>query len=371
MPEQNDAILDLQTLVFAKKPRENAGARSSNRFDYQKDWAIVKLTELHASGKDYLLAFEFHDDIAIFDASENPSKIEFYQVKTQDKPHWLLTDFAKTKKDKDGNQLPSIFGKLNDHLSNYGNCVAGLFLITNSKVQATLTNDTDCMSVRTFDLKDVKNDEIQKLSTKLTVEFGTNDLQNLINLIAFRLRELDINQHSDITKAKLSAFIEAELPDVKYQIGPFYTAIFDEVKSKSNVEETVLNFDRLKAVKAISRSDFERYLSVLKNNNSMRDLATSIENRLNQEKVDYRFVSAFKSQAKTYELQRMNYGDKGFQQTEQRIFNYADAYQRKSGIISDDLNVIYSSIPENQIKGVLLSEDYIKTIILFRLYEKG
>lgn len=95
-------------MIFAEKPRENAGARDSNRFDYQKNWTIVKLMELHTTGQDYLLAFEFHEDIAVFNSSADPTQVDFYQVKTNKDPQWKLTDFAKTKKGKDDLILPSV-----------------------------------------------------------------------------------------------------------------------------------------------------------------------------------------------------------------------------------------------------------------------
>ena len=43
-------------------PRENAGSISSNRFDFQKDWAICKLLELHEQKTDYVLILDFQED---------------------------------------------------------------------------------------------------------------------------------------------------------------------------------------------------------------------------------------------------------------------------------------------------------------------
>ena len=370
MHQTTPTTKDLKLLVFADKPRENAGARSSNRFDYQKDWAIVKLTELHATGQDYMLAFEFHEDIAVFDSPQSPTKIDFYQVKTNDKSHWNLTDFAKTKKGKDDAILPSTLGKLNEQLENFGDYVGGLFLITNSKVQATLQNNIDCLTVTAFNLKDVCSDDVKKLNAKLSIELAGKDLTKLFDLMVFNLQQLDIKHHSDITRAKLSSFIETALPNVKYQIGPIYKAIFDEIKTKNNAEATALSFEELKTTKSISRADFDKYLAVLKNNDSMKELTTSIAHRLDQELVDYRFVASFKMHAKTYEIARMSYDDKQFQQLEQAVFNQVDNFHSTSKV-SADMEEIYANLPKELATNISFGPDYIKTIILFRLYGQG
>jgi hypothetical protein len=71
----------LKDTFLTVTPRENAGARSSDRSDYQKDWALCQLLRLHGSGSDYLIVFDLHDDILIFDSEANPTLISFYQSK--------------------------------------------------------------------------------------------------------------------------------------------------------------------------------------------------------------------------------------------------------------------------------------------------
>lgn len=51
--------MSLKKLVHDNKPREKSGPRSSNRFDFQKEWAICKLLELHQTDDDYLLVLDY------------------------------------------------------------------------------------------------------------------------------------------------------------------------------------------------------------------------------------------------------------------------------------------------------------------------
>lgn len=359
--------MDLKSKIFLKQPRENDGSKTSNRYDFQKDWAICKLIELHSKLDDYLLCFEFHDDIIIFDSTTDPKSLKCYQVKTKDSPHWLISALTAQKPSKSGAQ-PSILAKLYLHLSEYGTNVDSLCFVTNSKLKATLANNSDCLSLGTFQLKELCDADLKKLSDKLEVELNTKDLKKFYEMTTVLLGELDIGHHSDITKAKLAKLIETLMPRVKYQIGPLYKTIFDEVKSKTNVEEQVVNFERLKELKSISREDFSGYLSVLSEDDSMRELTLAIEGRLNAELIDYKFVSGFKEQAKIYEIGRMNHADKNLSLAVKLVQEAILKHPSTAANLYQKMDEIYTIIP---VGTNVLSDLYMKTIILFELYGKG
>lgn len=65
-----------------KPQRESAGSDSASRFDYQKDWAFCRMMRKHIDGEDYLVAFEYHDDVLFLSPSDAPNAAEFFQVKT-------------------------------------------------------------------------------------------------------------------------------------------------------------------------------------------------------------------------------------------------------------------------------------------------
>ena len=94
--EEDDELL-LRDLVVQKKPRETSGSRSANRFDFQKDWAILKLFELHQCKDDYLLVLDYHDDVMVLDSEHDPQSA-FLSIKTKDNGVWKLNDIVRTKK---------------------------------------------------------------------------------------------------------------------------------------------------------------------------------------------------------------------------------------------------------------------------------
>ena len=84
--------MSLKDLLVTTKPRETSGPRSANRFDFQKSWALCRLLELHKSGKDYLIVFDYHDDVLVLDSCGDPNRIDFYQIKTKQSGHWTRRD---------------------------------------------------------------------------------------------------------------------------------------------------------------------------------------------------------------------------------------------------------------------------------------
>lgn len=79
----NDLLSDLTS----KPQREVAGADSASRFDYQKNWAFCRMIRKHIDGEDYLVAFEYHDDVVFLAPSDAPTLAEFCQVKTSSSPN--------------------------------------------------------------------------------------------------------------------------------------------------------------------------------------------------------------------------------------------------------------------------------------------
>lgn len=61
------------------KPRDISGPRSSNRFDYQKDWAILKMMEMYEVEEDFLLVMDYYDDVVVYDSATDPENISFFK----------------------------------------------------------------------------------------------------------------------------------------------------------------------------------------------------------------------------------------------------------------------------------------------------
>ena len=94
--------------LLEKPQRETAGADTSSRFDYQRNWAFCEMLRRHLVHADYLVAFEFHDDTVFLSPGSAPTNAEFFQVKTSKSPNARkLADLINRPKNSN-----SILGKM-------------------------------------------------------------------------------------------------------------------------------------------------------------------------------------------------------------------------------------------------------------------
>lgn len=64
--------------MTSRQPRENAGASSSNRFEYQINWGLHRLLQLEKAHENYVMILDYHDDIVICNSDKQEGYIDFY-----------------------------------------------------------------------------------------------------------------------------------------------------------------------------------------------------------------------------------------------------------------------------------------------------
>lgn len=131
---------------FVDKPvRENSGSRSSNRFDYQKNWSLCELLELHSENTDYLMVFEHHEDVVVIDRQSSPSTATFYQVKTRNSGNWTVGSLTKSKSKDDKTQ--SILGKLYENHIHFPDSAERLVFTSNQPFSAKLQSGEKAIDI--------------------------------------------------------------------------------------------------------------------------------------------------------------------------------------------------------------------------------
>ena len=362
-------MIDIKKHIENIKPSENSGSRASNRFDFQKNWSICKILELHRKPDDYLLTLEYYDDVIVFDSSTDPKKISFYQIKTNEKKNWTINSLITRKKGKNGD-LNSILGKLYNHLENFEDTVKSLNFVTNNKIKGTLKNNKDCEDTNEFCCADLNKETLNKIISELKKEHSLNSLKEFENIMFFKLGELNIDKHTELTKAALADFLDKYLPGVRYQIAPLYKSIFDEIKMKSNYEKTISTFEELRVKKSISRNNFNSYLDELQKVENFKEKRSSIENRLNSESVAFDEIKSFIKHSSQYEIRRMGYNDKGLKEVEKMIdkFITENRIDLKSGLFNC-MEHIFFNLQGTIVKNPTIENEFVKAIILHRLYE--
>jgi hypothetical protein len=92
------------------KPREKAGARTAARFEFQANFSILKILDIHEAGDDYRAIFDHFDDLTILNSSSQPTCIDFFQIKGLSTGSWTIKRLVKEQTDKAPPR--SIIGKM-------------------------------------------------------------------------------------------------------------------------------------------------------------------------------------------------------------------------------------------------------------------
>lgn len=241
-------------------PRETSGSSSSNRFDYQKNWSICHFLELHQDGKDYLVVFDHHEDIVVFNHGIYPDSARFYQVKSKNSGNWTIASLAKCKGD---DHETSILRKLYKNYERFPEFTMKLAFISNQRLSVKEKKSGKRFTVSRFSFDDMHNDDKSACSNAL--EEKNKKLSNLSGLKIFEFDRtlLTIDDHVNQTKGKLSDFFEHHFPTETVNVGLAYRAIFDEVRRKTNFEYTENFTKNVLEEKSLSREKFQSMLAVM------------------------------------------------------------------------------------------------------------
>jgi len=259
---------DLFSSLTAKPQREVAGADSASRFDYQKDWAFCRMIRKHIDGEDYLVAFEFHDDVVFLEPSDTPTLAEFCQVKTSSSAsaRTLGTLTARPKK-KD-----SILKKM---LSNFDGICADhdirVILVSNN---AFNFSDKDICA------KDLDEKNLKKLTDKLKDEIPGFDVTRLDQL-HFKVTGISLEaMRSFLNGETHDLFCEKFGEDHGLNIRTWIRLVQSEITRRNNYpSDQVESPEDLIAKKCIGQPFVEETLATM-NKQTSKSLDTALVSNL-------------------------------------------------------------------------------------------
>ena len=249
------------------KPRERSGPISSDRSHYQKDWALCKLLKLHADGSDYLIAFDIHDDVVIFQPEHSPTTIYFFQIKTKEIAKtaacWTAAALLARKKGKTGELLASIIGKLYDDAILFPEYTRKLTLVSNAPFKIGLAKDNKTavlLSDALTPFEKLPEKHKSQIKEALQKEHALEAAPILDQLLWFDKSDVPLESHSTFAKGRLAEFLESRKAG-KYNVPLAYRVLIDEVRRKNDYSQESLDFSTMRQLKAIGRSAFEKILS--------------------------------------------------------------------------------------------------------------
>ncbi len=351
------------------KPRENSGSMASNRFDFQKNWAICKLIELTKNNDDFMLAFEYHEDIIVFDTSDDPTYIDFFQIKTKDKGKFNLNNLLKkqVKKDNEGN---SILGKLLNNRINFEKETNSLNLVCNAYFSF---KSKDLSKKEKVAGDDLNIDEKKLIENSICLELKTNWVDDFLKKLNFSVTDLTIDHHNEITKSKLNTLIEEKYSsDIKYNPSLAYRTIFDEINRRNNIEKVPSDFEELIKYKAVSKQDFENFLNiVITEPNKVEALKSKVFDILDVNQIETSNRLQYSSAWKDLEIELLKINNSFFNKTRGTIKKIIHENLKSiDNNILTSIDILYEKSKQDKAisSQSIYSEYFLKLLILIEIY---
>lgn len=253
-------------------PDDNSGSTISNRYGYQKNWAMMKMLELEKRGRDYMIVFDYHEDIMVIDSLADDPQIDFFQVKSLRGDYWLMRDLYKAK---DGEKL-SILAKLLKHSVDFTR-TRDFYFVTNS-----FFNTTQYSKGENYIPSKVPFSKFHENIRKKTKEKVKQDIPELKEGVWEHLyvsqEQLSVNDYKSELLHEIQMFIDEKIPLGEIKRETMYDALLGEIEGKQNYDDLITDETVLTTRKSIRHEEFANFIKQLSTFKSYDDHCKIVRN---------------------------------------------------------------------------------------------
>jgi hypothetical protein len=282
-----NAIAALQSA----KPREKAGPHTTNRYGFQVNASIVKLLDLHEAGQDYRAAFDHFDDLMIFDKSENPDRIGFYQIKSKADGVVTMKEVARAR--GTGPKPRSYLGKMNDHMRKFAHVVGCLGFISNLSFQFKLTDGTNSKpDHHVIKAADLHTDEVDLI--KKTIR---DDCESAVadgsEFLVFERTFVPLEKQETHVRGRLVEHFHEHAAGADHvPIMSLYNLLFGQIFAKTGVTQEFTTLAELYDRKTLCRCDIAAIFTKAASGRRFLDYWSAIQHELTNRRVPLREIIA-------------------------------------------------------------------------------
>ena len=353
-------------ILLENNPREMSGSATSSSYDYQKNWGILLLIEKHKAEDNYLVFFDYHEDIIFFDSPNDPKICVCFQIKRKNKNTWTLASLIKQNTNKKTGNKSSILGKLAINKILFKDYVQKLCFVSNVIFNVKLENGGNSSDKNSICLFDLSETEKKQFLQKLDHEYK-GDSQELLKLIYLEKSALPYDNSDTYVKGALSEFLESLDSTRNFNIGLIYKTLFDEIRRKTGYSYILNQFEDIQN-KSISRIQFDEILSSLIQKDEYNLVITQAEKQLQAESVDFAELRKYRLASKNIEVKLMNKNDTIIELIEKEASEFCQnpEISRK---LSDNLSEFYNLIIRKYPKYSILDRHEVGILLLREMYE--
>ena len=362
--------MELVDKLLAVKERENAGSRTSNRYSYQQVWAFNHILKLLKEKKSFILFMEFHDDVIVLESLSKASGIDFYQIKTNNKPDRYITTSFITKDGKKYPEKMSIIQKMIDNYKKFESNTKSIHLVSNKNFDfGKLNNSGEIKSTEfaTVKLSEINNDEFNKLAFDMCKPCHLDGKCNheCKTLMYFDVSTLDLINYQDTVMAKFINYLDEIQINVSVSSAKaFYNTILGEIKRINNYEYKSNTVDELIMQKSISKGLFNDLIDrLLRESNT--DKWKDIQAYLLADGVSTILVNKIGRQWNKYQIDSMNIDNIELDKLRSDIAKVI--LEKEYDNVKEYLDYVYSKIKDRSYMKVY-NREYVYAMIVKELY---
>lgn len=281
--------------IAKTQPKENAGPPTSKRFEYQMNWGLNKLLELEEKGEDYTIAFDYHDDIIVFNSEADATEVDFYQVKTKTNGQWRLGEIYNpstpddesdkeegednvTKHSKSKKKNLSYLAKLLSHTLRIS-ASKNFFFVTNRQFsKAGFEKAPKGKLVSFADIKKEKQDEIKEALKKEIEELDVSHTENFYIL----QDQIPLDGFQNSLRGAVSEFLKKNAGNAEIDADVFYSTLLHQIiRTRNNYDADIDDVKQFLEKKCFTKSQFSALIKGLSNLESFNSRCQTITTWLN------------------------------------------------------------------------------------------
>lgn len=358
-----DKRVNLIEQLFTKIPRENSGASSANRFQFQLDWALSKTLELYEEKAEFIIILDFHDDILIIDSERNPTKADFYQVKTKDRGMWNLRSVIGITKGKKN----SILGKMFHNKLQFPDADVSINMVSNAMFEFKLAGEEkkDTIGYKEICTNQLCPSVTDKIAKSLMSEFSLTEEPVFKDVVYFRVTELSLADHQTHVKGKIADSFERIDSQLKISAPIVYRLLNDQFRKKNNCEWKFSTVQDVIAYKGFTSSEFKSLIDDIVRNSRVHEEWGSISSDLRKTGLNLKEIKALRNAWIAYDVDRMDSGNCILTEMKKQVLeileelepvDYLELVTKGYAMYKSKVNGFHGHVDENYIKAMFLLE---------------
>lgn len=259
------ALQEFEVIEADDALHDFGGTHGGKGHDFASFWVIQRVTELEqAKPTDYLFVCEYMQDVAEFDSSTAPTRVQLYQLKKKEDGYWThLTLTGQSGKAKTPNPDKPIW-KLLRHVRTVKLAQANGAFVTNGKFNVALASGQSSVNDTRISLDKLDDAHAAKLKAAIALTEGITPDDVDLSAVELRSEAIAINDLQRHANGVMLEFLSMVAPEHAGQAASLVDTLYVHLKKTARRTEKCASWDELVNRRGFTRARFQKAVEDLK-----------------------------------------------------------------------------------------------------------